>query len=104
MIKIAVKNAPSQTFSIVLEGVVVSMRIVYNSRGDFYTLSLETDDFAINGIKIVSGVPLLKGFNKLKGDIVAVNSANYTDDATKDTWNTAVELFYLTEDEAKQIK
>lgn len=108
MIKIPIENSPAQTFNVFVdsENKTIEFTIIYNSRGDYYTMSikdLNNDLVTINNIKLVSGIGLLSAFNVLKGDFFVINSADYKDGPKLNSWNNNCELFYFNEEELRLL-
>lgn len=108
MLKINIQNAPSQTFELVIENKTIEFRIVYNSRGDFFTQDIFVEDedgntTEINGIKLVSGIPLYAQFNLFDGDFYVVNSAEFMGDPVQGSWGIDTELFYFDPNDVAQL-
>lgn len=103
MIDIKVKNIPSQSFNQQIEGVVFNFSIIYNARGEYFSMSVSTQGFTIKGIKLVSGIRLFQFSNAFEGDFIVVNSAEYDADPKMGTWDISTELFYLSKEEVELL-
>jgi hypothetical protein len=87
----------------------VRMRIVYNSRSGYFTMSIaDQNNVALDGIKIVPNWLLLnqfKGFVDLSGDFIVLKVDEDADsEITYDNFGIGYTLNYLTEDEVNQWK
>ncbi|MHA2367085.1 MAG: phage baseplate plug family protein [Candidatus Hodarchaeales archaeon] len=87
-------------------GESVRMRIVNNSRTDFFTLSIaDQNDHAIDGIKIVPNWLLLdqfKAFSDLTGDFIVLKvDEEAGDEITYDNFGIGYTLNYLTAEEVQ---
>ena len=107
MIKIPVRNLVAQRFNleIVAEDKILVFEIFYNSRGQFFTMSLTHSNAPlIVGVKLVSGTPLFRQFNILVGDFIIVNSTSKLDDPKLGDFDTSCELFYFEKSELEQLE
>lgn len=87
--------------TIELDGVLTTIRIVYNTRSAFFHLSVATEGGRIDGVKFVPGYPVLR-YKKsflpdLPGDfIVFKTDDSLEDEIVYDALGNGWDLFYLT--------
>lgn len=106
MIKIPVRNVAKQKFSIEIEpeSLIFNFDFLYNSRAKLFYMDLALgNDEVLKGIGAVSGIELLSQFNLIQGDLVVLNSAEYSGDPTLGSWDNATEMFYFEKSELEQL-
>ena len=106
MRKIPIQNVAAQTFNVQIpeEEKAFTFTITYIARGEYFVCSIETSENEIlSGLKLVSGIPLLKAFNITQGDFIVINSAEYTGDPVLGSWDNLTELFYITPEELELL-
>jgi hypothetical protein len=98
------------TQNIDLESVNVEIRLMYNTRTESWMMQLKTDNYEINGIKLVKNFPLLWKhkalFPEVIGDFIVkkisddinINDLNY------DNLGIYFGLFYITQAELEEWK
>jgi len=111
MIAIPMLDLSSFTQQVPMDGILFNLKIVWNTRGEFWTLSIRgTDDIPIvNGIKMVLGFALLNGYRHITalppGDIfVSDPTENVVRPGRKDFFEPRkLELIYATEAELASV-
>jgi hypothetical protein len=85
-----------------LDGVFYRFRLAWNTRGEYWTISMRDDTGAslIDGLRITLGVNMLRQFRGSMyppGRLVAVDtSGSSTDPGRHDLYNRRVQIVYLT--------
>lgn len=91
-----------------LDGVPVTLRIVWNERFSHWTMGVfdRQLDPIITGIRLTRGYPLLSGFNldSVAGDFIFYRINGSKEDADIDSLGNDFDLVYLTEDEMNVIQ
>jgi len=100
-------NDFAQTFTTVLEGQQVNIRIWYQDIGEgwFFSMEFSTGVQIVHGYRINTGSPILKSISSdFLGDIVCIPSIEKTAEPGKDApWNNTHQLIYLTPDEMIEV-
>ena len=104
MLNIPILNVPAQTLAITLEGILINLGLAYNNRTQAFTFSVTTEKEDIQGLRLVSGIPLLKAFNLLRGDLIVFNATDAPADPILGDFGNGCDLFYFTEMEIKALK
>lgn len=99
MIEIPLNSNPEQIFSVRLNGISYDLRIIYNLRGNLWTMSINSEELSLEGIALVSGVNLLKAFNTQLPPMYLVNIDNPKSDPNNDNLGSSARLFLVTEEE-----
>ena len=112
MIEIPVFQDQSADFTqnIDLDEINVTIRLIYNIRNEFFHMNLSTENFNIEGIKVIKNFPLLFThkalFPELKGDFIIrkISETIQVEDFTYDNFGIFWSLFYLSETELNEWK
>ena len=95
MILIPLNNDPSQVFDIVLEDIVWTFSVYYNSRGEYWSMDLlKNGADAVAGIKLVSSIDLLHALMIMDGDLVIISEPDI--DPKIDDFGVTSDMWYLT--------
>jgi len=77
-----IAGAPDQTVDVTLDGVPYTLRVLWNERFGYWSLSIyyRDGDAILLNIKMVNNYPLVKRFARLsmKGDLYFLNRAGLT--------------------------
>jgi hypothetical protein len=98
------------TQNIDLENVNVEIRIVYNTRVETWMMRLKTNNYELNGLKLVKNFPLLWRhkalFPEVIGDFIILKISDdiNVNDLDYDTFGVYFALFYITQDELEEWK
>jgi hypothetical protein len=102
---------PSFTEDVVLDDVRYTLAFTWNTRGEFWSLSISDVNRTplVQGIKVVPNYDLLEGFHHLKvpaGAIVALDSSGNLDKIAYGDFsnNRKLSLLYVTEAELAAIR
>lgn len=97
-----------QTIHETLDGVPVTIRIIWNERFKYWTMNLYDRQLEaiITGVKLVRDYPLISRFNlsQLAGDFIFYRVSGEDDEAAFDSLGGAFELVYLSEVEINAIR
>lgn len=97
-----------QTIHDTLDGVPVTLRIIWNERFKYWTMSIYDRQQAaiITGVKLVRDYPLISRFNlsQLAGDFIFYRVSGPDDEASFDSLGVDYELVYLSEVEINVIR
>lgn len=107
MQKIPVTNDADQIFTTTLGGQVVRVRMTWQDQGQSWFISLLTplEVFIFAGTRIKSNIPVVNfKLIDFDGDFVAVPVDVTTLEPGREAWGSTHELFYLTADEARQVR
>ena len=102
MIEIPLNSSPEQLFSITLNGITYDARVILNSRTGIWTI-----DLLIDGVEIISGVPLLGGVdifaqhNLPISNAYVVNLEKPNQDPKEEGLGVSSKLFILTDEEVE---
>lgn len=100
MLEIPLTNAPAQEFSITIGDNTYGLRVIFNSRGGFWSLNIAQDNLPIvNGIGLLGGVDIVKQYPINISNVFIVNLDDDTQDATVDNLGTTCKLLVLTDAE-----
>lgn len=107
MIEIPVFTTQAADFTqiIDLDNVTVTIRLVFNIRVESWFMRLETENYTLDGIKLVENYPLIQQykalFPELPGDflIQQINDEVENPEFDYDSFGVFWSLFYFTEDE-----
>jgi len=99
MIQIPLTNDPAQSFSIDLNAVLYAANVVYNTREGVWSIDLVSDDEALYGIALVSGVNLLQQHPFALDSLFLINLSDSTADPATDDLGEAFALVSLTDEE-----
>lgn len=92
-------------FSVDLDNVSVDIRMTYNVRSGYFRMNISTENYKIDGLKVVAEFPLIYHhkalFPELPGDIVVskVSRLDEEVDMTFDTLGTVYKMYYLDKEE-----
>lgn len=112
MIEIPVFQRQSADFTqnIDLDEINVTIRLTYNVRNEYFHIDLITDNFDIQGIKVVKNFPLLFThkaiFPEMKGDFMIrrISESIDVEEFNYDNLGIFWSLFYLNESELNEWK
>ena len=110
MIEIPVFQNSSADFTeeIELGGVVVTIRIVYNIRNEFFHFRLTVGNDNICGLKCVVDFPLLFAHKAqvqgIDGDFIILNDDGTVSELTYDNFGSSYKLYYMTDSEFEDWK
>ena len=99
MIQIPLTNDPAQSFSIDLNDVLYDVGVTYNTRAAIWMLDLVSDDDALYGVALVSGVNLLQQHPFALDSLFLINLSDSTEDPAADDLADAFALVSLTDEE-----
>lgn len=102
MLQIPLINAPSQTLTIIIDNIEYSLRIIYNTREETWSMDISSSDFELTGISLVGGVDLLSQHTTPINNIYMINVSGLTIDANIDTLGTEVVLVIATSEEIEE--
>lgn len=98
LLEIPLINSPDQTLNITLDNIPYTLRILYNQRFNYFSLSInEKDDGAIlSNIKMVINFPLVGRYRRLrmKGDLYFVHKGGKTPRPTLEDIGGIYGLYY----------
>lgn len=102
LLEIPLINSPDQTLDIELDNVPYTLRVLYNERFGYFSLTVsEKDgDVILSNIKMVNNYPLVKRYQKLvmKGDLYFIHKGGKTTRPTLDEIGIEYGLYYYDED------
>ena len=80
MIQIAFSVVPSQTFPITLDGINYNLKLVWNSRGEFWTISISdaNQNTIVSGIKMTLNYGVLQDYRAYSvppGDLMFLDTS-----------------------------
>lgn len=78
---ITFEDLPSQKFTTVINDIDYTIEVNYNALYDFWSMDLSSNDFTILGIKLVSGIDLVKQHVQVPFGLICNNA----EDPTRDT-------------------
>lgn len=103
LLEIPLINSPDQTLDIELDNVPYTLRVLYNERFGYFSLTIsEKDgDMLLSNIKMVNNYPLVKRYQRLnmKGDLYFIHKGGKTTRPTLDEIGIEYGLYYY-DDEA----
>lgn len=99
MIQIPLLNSPSQTFTIAINDVEYSIRVIYNTREETWSMDITGGSLSAAGINLVGGVDLLVQHSIPIDNIYMINVSGLTTDPTIDNLNTDFALIIATDAE-----
>jgi len=105
---IPIKNNPNHAFTIELDSKIFKILFLYNSMGNFWSISLYDDDdnILISNIKLVANYPLLfrhKNINFPLGDFYC-EITGVSAEITRNSFSSGeANLLYLTQEEIQLI-
>jgi hypothetical protein len=91
-------NEPIQKFNTQLDNAIYIFRVLYNSRGDYWTIDIHdaNDNLLAAGIKLVLGANLVKAYRLNITALIAVNNSdNQKDPGSEAILGTDVFIYYL---------
>lgn len=105
MIEIPLTSAPEQLFSANIDGTTYDFRVVWNSRSEFWTISVRNQNVSIlEGVPLVSGIDIFKQYNIPIRNVFMVNMDNPNVDPSFDNLGTVCRLFVLTDEEIASVE
>jgi hypothetical protein len=104
MIKIPLFKDTSADFTqiIDLDEITVTIRLKYNIRNNFWSMDLETENYALYGLKVIENFPIIFPhyalFPELNGNFFIIQDTNTNEviDFTYDNFGTIFNLYYYT--------
>lgn len=105
MIEIPVfqNNSADFTQDIILEGIVIGIRIVFNIRNEHFHITLSVENEIIYGLKMVTNFPLLfqhkAQMSKISGDFIILNADETSAELTYNNLGSSWKLYYITDSE-----
>ena len=103
MIQIPLTNDPAQSFSIDLNDVLYDVGVTYNTRAAVWMLDLVSDDDALYGIALVSGVNLLQQHPFALDSLFLINLSDSASDPATDNLSDDFALVSLTDEEIAEV-
>ena len=98
LLEIPLINSPDQTLDITLDNVPYTLRVLYNERFGYFSLTVsEKDgDVLLSNIKMVNNYPLVGRYQRLimKGDLYFIHKGNKTTRPTLDEIGIEYGLYY----------
>lgn len=98
---------PIQIFEVQLDNIIYKFRVIYNTRGDYWTFDISNanDEPLAAGIKIVLGVDLIRAYRLDMGSLIAVNiSDNQEDPGSQAALGTDVLLYHLNSTDFDELR
>jgi hypothetical protein len=98
------------TQNIDLENVNVEIRLLYNTRTETWMMRLKTDNYELDGLRLVKNFPLIwrhkAVFPEVIGDFIVLKISDdiNINDLDYDTLGVYFGLFYITQEELEQWK
>jgi hypothetical protein len=104
VIVIPVLNEPAQKFDILLEGTIWTFYISYSSLDELWYMGIEQNAFTLcSGVKMVSGMDLVRAFNIMQGQLVVVVGDDYNQDPTIGAWGRGADFLYFSPEDVANI-
>lgn len=92
-------NTPSQTFTVIIDAVEYSIRIIYNTREGVWSMDISCPTWEIDGISLVGGIDLFVQHPDTLSNVFMINISGVTDDADSTNLGIDVVLIIATDEE-----
>lgn len=104
MVRIPLRALPSYVQEVTLENIPYRMVFKWNTRGEYYTVDIETAEgtMLVAGIKLALNAAMLRrhpGRGLPPGELLVIDPSGAYDKITFDDAEERISLMYVTEDE-----
>jgi len=104
MIEIPLTSEAEQIFTIELNSVVFSFRVIYNTRLGIWSADISSGgNELVNGVALVTGLDIMAPYNIGLTNLYVINIAVNNAEANSSNLGTDVRLYQLTDEEVSSV-
>ena len=103
MIEIPLTSDGEQKLSIALNETLYSLRVIYNTRLNLWSLTITTSGVDLATVALVVGGDILNQYNIGLRNLFVVNTTGSNIDADAENLGTDIKLYHLTDEEVLSV-